>query len=121
MASAAGWFGPGEQLLAARAESHGPFGQISWGVGAGRKRSADQVSSSISNASSALLPRLAGHKAMRLVMESARIGARDGLAIGLLDEIVEQADLIQTASWARPAAPQSAGPEGCPASRSRQR
>jgi enoyl-CoA hydratase/carnithine racemase len=57
----------------------------------------NSIGLTISNASSALLPRLVGHKAMRLVMESARIGARDGLAIGLLDEIVEQADLIQTA------------------------
>jgi enoyl-CoA hydratase/carnithine racemase len=32
-----------------------------------------------------LLPRLIGHKAMRIVMESARIGAEDGLALGLLD------------------------------------
>jgi enoyl-CoA hydratase len=34
---------------------------------------------------------------MRLVMESARIGAAESLALGLLDEIVDQADLIQTA------------------------
>ena len=51
----------------------------------------------ISNASSVLLPRLVGHQAMRLVMESARIGARDGLTLGLLDAIVEPGDLIPAA------------------------
>ena len=51
----------------------------------------------ISNASSVLLPRLAGRHAMRLVMESARIGAVEALALGLLDEIVEPAGLIETA------------------------
>ena len=44
-----------------------------------------------------LLPRLVGHQAMRLVMESARIGARDGLTLGLLDAIVEPGDLIPAA------------------------
>ena len=63
----------------------------------------------ISNASSLLLPRLAGHAAMRLVMESARIGADDGVALGLLDEIAEQADLIPAAialihRWTQPGA-----------------
>ncbi len=67
----------------------------------------NSIGLTISNASSMLLPLLVGHKAMRLVMESARIGARDGLAIGLLDEIVEQADLIETAiglvhRWTQP-------------------
>jgi enoyl-CoA hydratase len=51
----------------------------------------------ISNASSILLPRLVGSRAMRLVLESARIGARDALAMGLLDEVVEEADLVQAA------------------------
>ena len=51
----------------------------------------------ISNAASVLLPRLVGHRAMRLVLESARISAQDGLAIGLLDQIVAQADLVPTA------------------------
>ena len=56
-----------------------------------------------------LLPRLVGHAAMRLVMESARIGARDSLALGLLDEIAEPADLIPTAiglvhRWTQPGA-----------------
>jgi len=46
---------------------------------------------------------------MRLVMESARIGARDSLALGLLDEIAEPADLIPTAiglvhRWTQPGA-----------------
>jgi enoyl-CoA hydratase len=63
----------------------------------------------ISNAASVLLPRLVGHKAMRLVMESARISARDALSFGLLDEIVEQADLVEAAirivhRWTRPGA-----------------
>jgi enoyl-CoA hydratase/carnithine racemase len=63
----------------------------------------------ISNASSLLLPQLVGHAAMRLVMESARIGARDSLALGLLDEIVEPADLIPAAiglvhRWTQPGA-----------------
>jgi enoyl-CoA hydratase/carnithine racemase len=51
----------------------------------------------ISNAASILLPRLVGHRALRLVLESARINARDGLAMGLLDEIVEDACLVETA------------------------
>ncbi len=51
----------------------------------------------ISNAASVLLPRLAGHRAMRLVLESARIGAGEALAIGLLDQIVEEAELVGTA------------------------
>jgi enoyl-CoA hydratase len=67
----------------------------------------NSIGLTISNASSVLLPRLVGHKAMRVVMESARIGARDGLAIGLLDEIVEPADLVETAigvvrRWTQP-------------------
>jgi len=51
----------------------------------------------ISNAASVLLPRLVGHRAVRLVLESARIGAADALAMGLLDEIVDQAALVETA------------------------
>ena len=63
----------------------------------------------ISNAASVLLPRLAGPRALRLVLESARIGARDALALGLLDEIVEQAGLIEAATglvhrWTPPGA-----------------
>jgi enoyl-CoA hydratase/carnithine racemase len=63
----------------------------------------------ISNASSVLLPRLVGAKAMRLVLESARISAEDALAIGLLDQIVAKADLMQTAigivhRWTEPGA-----------------
>ena len=69
----------------------------------------NSIGLTISNAASVLLPRLAGHKAMRLVMESARISAHDALAFGLLDEIVEEADLIDTAirivhRWTRPGA-----------------
>jgi len=51
----------------------------------------------ISNASSILLPRLAGRQAMRLVLESARISAQDALSLGLLDQIVEPEALIETA------------------------
>ena len=63
----------------------------------------------ISNASSLLLPRLAGHRALRLVMESARMGAREALALGLLDEIVDPASLVGAAiatvhRWTRPGA-----------------
>jgi len=42
----------------------------------------------ISNGASVLLPRLAGHRAIRLVIEGPRIGAAEALATGLLDEIV---------------------------------
>jgi enoyl-CoA hydratase/carnithine racemase len=63
----------------------------------------------ISNAASVLLPRLAGHRALRLVMESARISADEALGLGLLDEIVEAAGLIDAAiatvhRWTRPGA-----------------
>jgi enoyl-CoA hydratase len=56
-----------------------------------------------------LLPRLIGHKAMRIVMESDRIGAEDALALGLLDQIVEHTVLIDTAialvhQWTQPGA-----------------
>jgi enoyl-CoA hydratase/carnithine racemase len=62
---------------------------------------------SISNAASVLLPRLVGSKAMGLVLGSARINARDALALGLLDEIVEPAELTDAAigivhRWTRP-------------------
>lgn len=69
----------------------------------------NNIGLTISNAASVLLPRLAGPKAMRLIMECARISAQDALALGLLDEIVEQAELIKTASriihrWTQPGA-----------------
>jgi enoyl-CoA hydratase len=51
----------------------------------------------ISNAASVLLPRLVGHRAVRLVLESARIGAADALAMGLLDEIVGEDVLVESA------------------------
>jgi len=67
----------------------------------------NSIGLTISNASGMLLPLLVGHNTMRIVMESARIGARDGLAIGLLDDIVEQADPIETViglvhRWTKP-------------------
>lgn len=69
----------------------------------------NNIGLTISNAASMLLPRLAGPKAMRLIMECARISAQDALASGLLDEIVEQAELIETAirivhRWTQPGA-----------------
>jgi enoyl-CoA hydratase len=61
----------------------------------------------ISNASSVLLPRLVGARAMRLVLDSPRLDARECLAIGLLDEVVEPGALIGAAvdaihRWTRP-------------------
>jgi enoyl-CoA hydratase/carnithine racemase len=69
----------------------------------------NNIGLTISNASSVLLPRLVGAKAMRLVLEAARIGAGDALAIGLLDEIVEEAGLVEAAiglvhRWTQPGA-----------------
>jgi enoyl-CoA hydratase len=69
----------------------------------------NNIGLTISNASSVLLPRLAGPRAMRLVLESARIGAQDALAMGLLDQIVDPADLIEAAIglvhlWTQPGA-----------------
>lgn len=69
----------------------------------------NNIGLTISNAASMLLPRLAGPRAMRLVMESARISAREALAFGLLDEIVDQAMLVSTAigtthRWTQPGA-----------------
>ncbi|MCF6471790.1 enoyl-CoA hydratase/isomerase family protein [Nonomuraea sp. MG754425] len=49
---------------------------------------------SISNAASVLLPRLVGHRALRLVMESARIDAETALALGLVDAVVPQPGLV---------------------------
>jgi enoyl-CoA hydratase/carnithine racemase len=53
----------------------------------------------ISNASSVLLSRLAGPRAaLRLVLESPRIGAQEALDLGLLDEIVDPDSLIEAAT-----------------------
>jgi enoyl-CoA hydratase/carnithine racemase len=69
----------------------------------------NNIGLTISNASSLLLPRLVGARAMRLVLESARIGAEEALAIGLLDQIVDPDGLIEAAigvvhRWTRPGA-----------------
>lgn len=69
----------------------------------------NNIGLTISNGSSILLPRLVGPRAMRLVLESQRIAARDALAMGLLDEIVDPAGLIEAAigrvhRWTRPGA-----------------
>ncbi|MEU1386339.1 MULTISPECIES: enoyl-CoA hydratase/isomerase family protein [unclassified Nonomuraea] len=62
---------------------------------------------SISNAASHLLLRLAGGRALRLVLDSARLSAADALAAGLLDELVPAEELVETAiarvrHWTRP-------------------
>ena len=57
----------------------------------------NSIGLTISNASSVLLPRLTGHRAMRLVLDSARISAHEALAAGLLDEIVAETSLVETA------------------------
>ncbi|MDP4506562.1 enoyl-CoA hydratase/isomerase family protein [Nonomuraea turcica] len=67
----------------------------------------NHIGLSISNASSYLLPRLVGARAMRLVLDSARLSAEEALAAGLLDEIAEQEALVETAiarvhHWSRP-------------------
>ncbi len=67
----------------------------------------------ISNASSVLLPRLAGHAALRLVLSSARLSADEALAAGLLDQIVGRDGLLDAAiqlvhGWTRPGAPTAA-------------
>ena len=69
----------------------------------------NNIGLTISNGSSVLLPRLVGPQAMRLVLESARIGARDALAMGLIDEIVDPAELVEAAiglvhRWSAPGA-----------------
>jgi enoyl-CoA hydratase/carnithine racemase len=57
----------------------------------------NSIGLTISNASSVLLPRLTGHRAMRLVLDSARISAHEALTAGLLDEIVAETSLVDTA------------------------
>jgi enoyl-CoA hydratase/carnithine racemase len=57
----------------------------------------NHIGLSISNASSYLLPRLTGARALRLVLGSARLNAPDALAAGLLDEIVPEEALVETA------------------------
>lgn len=52
---------------------------------------------SISNASSILLPRLVGGRALRLVLDTARLSAQEARTAGLLDDIVAQDDLLDTA------------------------
>ena len=57
----------------------------------------NHIGLAISNAASYLLPRLAGGRALRLVLDSARMSAGEALAIGLLDEIVAPEELLETA------------------------
>ncbi|MEV1002136.1 enoyl-CoA hydratase/isomerase family protein [Nonomuraea sp. NPDC050202] len=57
----------------------------------------NHIGLSISNAASYLLPRLAGGRALRLVLDSTRMSADDALAAGLLDEIVPAGTLVEAA------------------------
>ncbi|WP_157252345.1 enoyl-CoA hydratase/isomerase family protein [Nonomuraea typhae] len=52
---------------------------------------------SISNASSVLLPRLTGGRALRLVLDTARLDAAQALTAGLLDEVVPGDALLESA------------------------
>ncbi|MEO3873592.1 enoyl-CoA hydratase/isomerase family protein [Nonomuraea sp. B12E4] len=52
---------------------------------------------SISNASSYLLPRLVGARALRLVLDSTRMTAEQAHAMGLLDELVAAEALLDAA------------------------
>ncbi|BCK72926.1 3-hydroxybutyryl-CoA dehydratase [Streptomyces libani subsp. rufus] len=69
----------------------------------------NDIGLTISNGASVLLPRLVGHKAMSLVMESARIEAQQAHSLGLLDVIVDEDELLPAAirlvrRWTRPGA-----------------
>jgi enoyl-CoA hydratase len=57
----------------------------------------NHIGLSISNASSYLLPRLVGGRALRLVLDSTRMNAQDAQDVGLLDEIVPQESLVEAA------------------------
>ncbi|WP_217133716.1 enoyl-CoA hydratase/isomerase family protein [Leucobacter chinensis] len=57
----------------------------------------NRIGLTISNGSSMFLRRLLGQAARRLVLESPRVEADEALAIGLLDTIVAEADLVGAA------------------------
>ncbi|MGI5269129.1 enoyl-CoA hydratase/isomerase family protein [Nonomuraea sp. CA-218870] len=57
----------------------------------------NHIGLSISNASSLLLRRLIGGRALRLVLDSARIGAEEAQRLGILDEIVTPDALLDMA------------------------
>lgn len=57
----------------------------------------NHIGLSVSNAASLLLRRLVGGRATRLVLDSARVGAADAHALGLLDEIVAPDALLEVA------------------------
>jgi enoyl-CoA hydratase len=57
----------------------------------------NHIGLSISNASSYLLRRLVGGRALRLVLDSARLSPAEAESVGLLDELVEPDALIPTA------------------------
>jgi enoyl-CoA hydratase/carnithine racemase len=64
---------------------------------------------SISNASSLLLPRLTGARALPLILNAARIDAGEALSLGLLDQIVEPDELLGASialihRWTQPGA-----------------
>ncbi|MEU8247130.1 enoyl-CoA hydratase/isomerase family protein [Nonomuraea sp. NPDC048916] len=67
----------------------------------------NHIGLSISNGSSLLLRRLVGARALRLVLDSARLSAAEAQSAGLLDEIVEPGALVATAiglvhRWTQP-------------------
>ncbi len=57
----------------------------------------NHIGLSISNAASFLLPRLVGGRALRLVLDSARLGADEARSLGLLDEIADPGTLVARA------------------------
>lgn len=57
----------------------------------------NHIGLSISNAASFLLPRLVGDRALRLVLDSTRLGAEEARSLGLLDEIADPGTLVARA------------------------
>ncbi|MGN9783490.1 enoyl-CoA hydratase/isomerase family protein [Nonomuraea sp. ZG12] len=57
----------------------------------------NHIGLSISNAASLLLPRLVGGRALRLVLDSTRLGADEARTLGLLDEIADPTALVARA------------------------
>ncbi|TDE59914.1 enoyl-CoA hydratase/isomerase family protein [Nonomuraea mesophila] len=57
----------------------------------------NHIGLSVSNATSYLLPRLVGARALPFVLGSTRMSAQDALAAGLLDEIADPEALLATA------------------------
>ncbi|WP_219466797.1 enoyl-CoA hydratase/isomerase family protein, partial [Nonomuraea rhizosphaerae] len=57
----------------------------------------NHIGLSISNASSYLLRRLVGGRALRIILDSARLTPAEAQSAGLLDEIVDPDTLLETA------------------------